>query len=219
MPKECEYIDKLIDLFDTLPENLATYPRELTPILQMYWLCFRGVLVSLQLMLETHIPESFAIASRSAESLAVARKMQLHHEKIPDWINKRKETDQPYQRILGKLWPEEDRVLRPDIWNFYEITSEHGRHTGFSSTIFFTDFERLNTDGKVDFSYCDIDNSTNLIRSLNFLINGYIRFLKVFTNTIFKDYVSKDWLKQLGILEEKYNQYKETLREVFAQGQ
>lgn len=214
-PKEIEYFNRLSSLYQTLSRSFKkVYPREQVAVLQMFWVCFRGLLLSSRLMMEAHIPESFAIVSRSAESVASARKMSLHPEKILEWIKKEKETSQPFRRVLGKLFPPKDKILSPEVFQIYETTTEHGRHPNFASTIFFSGFGKLNTENKVEFAYCDIGDELNLRRSINYLIYSYIKFLDVFQE-IFKKYLKTEWIKEFNEFKQNYNEYKQTLRKVF----
>jgi len=129
LPEEMEYSDKVFYLYQNLASNLNEYPRELTPILQMYWTCLRGCVISGQLMFQAHIPESSTIISRSAEAVASARKMFMNPEKIEEWIKAEKNTSQPHRRILGKLFPEGDKFIFPEIFNIYEcLVPKIGRH-------------------------------------------------------------------------------------------
>lgn len=216
-PEEFKHADKLLYLYENLASNLSTYPRELTPILQMYWTCFRGFLISGQLMFQAHIPEASAIISRSAEAVASARKMFMNPEKIEGWIKAEKETSQPFRRILGKLFPEEDKLIHPEIFEIYELMSEYGRHPSFKSTIFFSGFGRITTENKVDFTYTDYEDEPNLKRCVNYHTNAYLRFLVVFKE-IFKKYLNKSWVQEYEQFEKEYNAYKESLRGVFQSG-
>lgn len=215
-PDEVKYINKLLPLYESLNRNLSTYPRTQIPVLQMLWMCFRGFLTSTKLLFETHIPEAYAIISRSAEAVGAARKMSLHPNKIPEWVERKKKSSQPFRRILGELFPKGDNVVSPQIFDIYELTTEHGRHPNFTSTIFFSDFGRMNTENIVDFNYFDFDsdNPNNLRRCLNYQIYAYLKFLTVFRE-IFKKYLSKEWVKGLEEVEQEYGIYKETLRSVF----
>jgi len=212
-----KYADKILYLYQNLANNLNTYPRELTPILQMYWACLRGYLISGQLIFQAHIPEASAIISRSAEAVASARKMSVNPEKIEEWIKAEKDTSQPFRRILGKLFPEEDRLVYPDIFNIYELMSEYGRHPSFKSSIFFSGFGRMQTDNQVVFTYCDFEDELNLKRCINYYIHAYLKFLSVFRE-VFKKYLSREWQKEYEEVEAEYDTYRETLRSAFQGG-
>jgi hypothetical protein len=216
-PEEMKYADKLLYLYENLASHLHEYPRDLTPVLQMYWTCFRGFLISSQLMFQAHLPEAYAIISRSAEAVASARKMSMNPEKVPEWIKAEKETSQPFRRLLGKLFPEEDKVVYPEIFNIYELMSEYGRHPSFASTIFFSGLGRMKTENKVDFTYCDIEDELNLRRCLNYQIYAYLKFLSAFRE-IFKKHIAKEWVQEFEQIEKEYGVYKETLRGVFQSG-
>ncbi|MDP2637538.1 MAG: hypothetical protein Q8P26_00560 [Candidatus Levybacteria bacterium] len=216
-PEEMKYADKLLYLYENLASHLSTYPRDLTPVLLMYWTCFRGFLISSQLMFQAHLPEAYAIISRSAEAVASARKMSINPEKVPEWIKAEKDTSQPFRRILGKLFPKEDKLLYPEIFNIYELMSECGRHPSFYSTIFFSNFEKMKTENKVEFIYCDIEDEANLKRSFNYQVYVYLKFLSVFKE-IFKKHLAKDWIKEFDQFEDGYRTYRETLRGVFKSG-
>jgi hypothetical protein len=214
LPEEMRHADKILYLYQNLAGNLSVYPRELTPVLQMYWACFRGYLISGQLVFQAHIPEASAIISRSAEAVASARKMSVNPEKIEEWIKAEKDTSQPFRRILGKLFPEGDKLIYPEIFNIYELMSEFGRHPSFKSSIFFSGFGRINTENKVDFTYSDFEDELNLKRYINYYIHAYLKFLSVFRE-VFKKYLSKEWIKEYEQVEAEYNSYRETLRGVF----
>lgn len=216
-PKEMEYADKLLYLYENLANRLQAYPRELTPVLQMYWTCFRGYLISTQLMFQAHLPEAYAIISRSAEAVASARKMSMNPEKVPEWIKAEKDTSQPFRRILGKLFPEEDTLIYPEVFNIYELMSEYGRHPSFKSTIFFSGLARMKTENKVVFTYCDFEDETNLKRSINYQTNAYLKFLSVFVK-VFKKHIAKEWVKEYEHFEGEYRAYKGTLRDVSRDG-
>jgi len=208
-PDEMKYADRVLYLYENLASNLHNYPKDITPVLQMYWTCFRGFLISTQLMFQAHIPDSYAIISRSAEAVASARKMSMNPEKVPEWIKAEKDTSQPFRRILGKLFPEEDRLIYPEIFEIYELMSEFGRHPSFASTIFFSGVGQLETENKVHFTLSDIGNELNLRISLKYQIYAYLKFLSAF-NEIFKKYLDKEWVKEFKQIESEYEKYKET---------
>jgi hypothetical protein len=216
-PEEARYSDRLLYLYENLASNLPGFPRDLTPILQMYWTCFRGFLISSQLMFQAHIPEAYTLISRSAEAAASARKMSIYPEKIPGWIEAEKGTSRPFIRMLGTLFPKGDEVIYPDVFGIYELTSEYGRHPSFKSTIFFSGFGRMETENKVDFTYCDSENETNLKQGINFQIYAYLEFLSVF-RVVFNKYLTKEWTKEYEQFESEYGVFKETLRSVFQSG-
>lgn len=213
-PSELKYADKLLYLYENLASNLHKYPRELTPILQMYWTCLRGLLISGQLTFQAHTPEAYAIISRSAEATASARRMYLNQDKIQEWIKAEKDSTQPFRRILGKLFPSGDKLIYPEIFNIYELTTDFGRHPNFKSTIFFSDFGQMNSDNKVNFAYCDIDDELNLRRCVNYLIYAYWKFLSVFV-TIFEKFIDRKWLEEYKESEEKWNIFRDSLKSVF----
>jgi hypothetical protein len=215
-PDEVKYTNKLLSLYQVFNRSLSTYPRAQIPVLQMLWMCFRGFLTSTKLLFETHIPEAYAIISRSAEAVGAARKMSRHPDKIPEWVEREKETSQPFRRILGELFPKGDKVVFSQIFDIYVLTTEHGRHPNFTSTIFFSDFGRMNTENMVDFNYFDFDkdNPITLRRCLNYQIYAYLKFLSAFRE-IFKKYLTKEWVKDFELFESDYGVYKETLRDVF----
>ncbi len=217
LPDEMKHTDNVLYLYQNLAGNLSTYPRELTPILQMYWTCLRGYLISGQLIFQAHIPEAAAIISRSAEAVASARKMSVNPEKIEEWVKAEKDTYQPFRRILGKLFPEEDKFVYPEIFNIYELMSEYGRHPSFKSTIFFSGLSRMKTENKVDFTYSDFEDELNLKRCINYYIHAYLKFLSLFRE-IFKKYLSKEWVKEYEQVNAEYDVYRETLRGVFQSG-
>jgi hypothetical protein len=214
LSEEMKHVDNVLYVYERLTDNLSTYPRDLTPILQMYWTCLRGYLISGQLLFQAHIPEAAALISRSAEAVASARKMSLNPEKIEEWIKAEKDTSQPFRRILGKLFPEEDKLLYPEIFNIYELMSEYGRHPSFKSTIFFSGLGRMKTENKVDFIYSDFKDELNLKRFINYYIHAYLKFLSAFRE-IFKKYLSNEWLKEYERVTSEYDVYRETLRSVF----
>lgn len=210
-PEEMKYFDKLLYLYEKLFSHLASYPENLVPILQMYWNCFRGFLISTQLMFQTHIPEAYTIISRSAEAVASARKMFINPEKLPEWIKAEKENSKPFRRILGKLFSEEDKLVYPEIFEIYKLTSNYGRHPNFESTIFFSKLHRIKSENMIYFNYCDIDDESILWRCLNYQIYAYLKFLSVFKE-IFKKYIVKEWIKEYEKFEKEYKIYKESLK-------
>lgn len=213
-PEEMKHADNVLYLYQNLASNLNTYPRELVPILQMYWTCLRGYLISSQLIFQAHIPEAAAIVSRSAEAVASARKMSINPEKIEEWIKAEKNSSQPFRRILGVLFPEKDILVYPEIFNIYELMSEYGRHPSFKSSIFFSGFGKMNTENKIDFTYTDFEDELNLRRFINYHIQAYLKFLSVY-RVIFKKYVSKEWVKEYDHVIAEYDIYREKLREYF----
>ncbi len=218
-PDEVKHIDKLLSLYEIFNRNLSIYPRSQISILQMFWMCFRGFLTSTKLLLETHISESYTITSRSAEVVGLARRMSLLPSKIPEWVEREKKTSQSFRRIFGILFPTGDKAVFRQVFDIYELTTEHGRHPNFASTIFFSDFDRMNTENMVDFNYFDFDrdNLTNLKRCLNYQIYAYLKFLSAFRE-IFKKYLTKEWVKEYERVETDYRAFKETLRGVFQSG-
>jgi len=216
-PKEMKYADKLLYLYENLASHLHDYPRNLTPVLQMYWVCFRGFLISTQLVFEAHIPEAYAILSRSAEAVGVARKLSQHPDKVEQWIKKDRKTSQTFIKMLKPLFPQEDKVVYPEVFDIWDLTTEHGRHPNFASTIFFSDFGRMKTENKVDFNYCDFEDEVNLRRCVNYQIYAYLKFLSAFRE-IFKKHLEKEWVKEFERVESEYGIYKEALRGVFQSG-
>lgn len=206
-PEEAKYADKVLYLYENLASHLHEYPKDLTPVLQMYWTCFRGFLISNQLMFQAHLPEAYAIISRSAEAVASARKMSMNPEKVLEWIRAEKETSQPFRRLLGKLFPKENKIVYPEIFNIYKLTSEYGRHPSFASTIFFTGWGQTKTENEVVFTYSDIGDELNLRRCLNYLIYAYLKFLSAFRE-IFKKYLDKEWVKEYEQIKSEYGAYK-----------
>lgn len=218
-PEEDKYLNKLLSLYETFNRNLSTYPRTQIPILQMFWMCFRGFLTSTTLLFETHIPESYTITSRSAEVVGLARRMSLLPSKIPEWVEREKKTSQSFRRIFGTLFPTGDRTVFRQVFEIYELTTEYGRHPNFASTIFFSDFGRMNTENMVDFNYFDFnsENPVNLRRCLNYHIYAYLKFLSAFRE-IFKKCLSKEWVSELEQAEGEHEAYKQTLRNIFQSG-
>jgi hypothetical protein len=216
-PEEMKYADKLLCLYENLASHLHDYPKGLTPVLQMYWACYRGYLISSQLMFQAHIPEAYTILSRSAEAVGVARKLSQYPDKIDGWIKKDRKTSQTFIKMLKPLFPEDDKVVYPEVFEIWDMTTEHGRHPNFASTIFFSDFGRMKTENKVDFNYCDFDDEVNPRRCVNYQIYAYLRFLSVFRE-IFKKHLVKEWVKEFEQVENEYGAYKETLRGVFQSG-
>lgn len=180
----------------------------------MFWVCFRRFLISSSLILEGHFPETFALVSGAAEATASARKMSMHPEKIPDWIKRTKREGQPFPRVLGKLFPKEDKLIYPEIFSIYELVSEHGRHPSFESTIFFSDFSKMNIDFQVHFVYSEFELETNLHRAINYVIFTFYKFLYVFKE-VFKKYLKKEWVKEFQSFESVFNIHKNRLREKF----
>lgn len=213
--QERQFIDRLISLYKDVPDSFAqVYPRERIPILQMFWTCFRGFLISTELTLQGHFSESYTIASKSAETVAIAQKFNLFPDKIEGWIKRNKEEDQPFRRLLGKLFPENDPVLQPDIFNIYELTSEYGRHPNFSATIFYSNFDQVNTTNTVLFDFNDYGDETNFQRVLNYTIHIYCKYLVAYSK-ILGDYLNEDWKSNLDAFNKDFNKYKETLRLLF----
>lgn len=213
-PEEAILLNSLLRLYKSLPSNLKTYPRDQVPVLQMFWMCLRGYLISSKLLFEAHIPESYAILSRSAEAVASARKMAMNPEKIEGWIKREKETGQNFRRILGELFPKKDKILSPKILEIYQLSSEHGRHPTFNSTIFFSNFKMMNSENRVEFIYCDIGDELNLRRSINYLIYCYYEFMIVFIH-IFKKYLKQHWLDEFMVFEDLFDHHRNKLRDIF----
>jgi len=212
---EHKLIDRLIKLYKVLPDSLIKdYPREKIPILQMFWTCFRGFLISIQLILQGHIPESYAITSKSAETVAVAQKFNSYPDKIEVWIKNNKEEGQPFRRVLGRIFPINDKVLQPEIFKVYELTSEHGRHPSFSSTAIYSDFNKISTESAVFFSFNELGDEINFRRNLNYTLFAYHKFLEAFSK-IFYDYLTKEWIQELTNFDQAFRQHKETLKGEF----
>jgi len=214
-PTEYGLIDKLIKLYIVIPNIfIKDYPREKIPIIQMFWTCYRGFLISIQLALQGHITESYAITSKSAEAIALAQKFNLHLNKIEAWVKRNKKEDQPFRRMFKNLFPKNDRVVQPNIFEIYDLTSEYGRHPNFSSTAFYSHFDKMNSEGTVLFSFNDLDDETNFHRNLNYIIYAYHKFLEAFSK-ILRDYLTKEWIKELDDFDAAFRQHKETLKEEF----
>lgn len=214
LPDEAVFANRLLHLYETLAENLNEYPRELTPVLQMYWTCFRGYIIGGQLTFQAHLPESFAILSRSAEAVGVARKLSKHPDKIEGWVKKDRKTSKVFIQMFKPLFPKDDSLVYPEIFNIWDLTTEHGRHPNFASTIFFSVFGRMKTENKVDFVYCDFEDEINLRRSINYLIYSHSKFLSAFRE-IFKKHLAQAWVDDFEKFTGEYSTYKETLKEVF----
>ncbi len=219
-PKETGYADRLLYLYDNLYNQFSSaYPRNLIPILQMYWTCFRGFIISTQLMFQLHIPEAYTIISRSAEAVASARRMSMNPEKIPEWIKAERNKSKPLMRVLGKkLFKNGDKVIYPEISNIYELTSEYGRHPSFKSIIFFSGLSQIETENRVVFTYSDIDeDKSNNGRYLNYQIYAYLKFLFAFRE-IFKRYLTDAWVEKLKRLEDEHAKYREKFTNYIRQG-
>lgn len=218
-PEEFMYLNKLLFLYENFLSNLNLDQKRQIAIDQMFWFCFRGFIISTQLMLEAHISEAYTIISRSAEALAAARKMSLNPEKIRDWVNNVVKYDsKPFRRVLGKLFPKEDKLLYPEIYEIYKLTTNYGRHPNFESTIFFTEIKtnskEINSEDRDSLLYCDVADELNLKRCINYLIYAFYKFLSVF-KVIFKRFISKNWLKHYYELEKEYTSYRKKLEQIF----
>lgn len=215
-PKEQEFIDRLISLYKNLPDNfIKEYPRERIPILQMFWTSFRGFLISTEMTLQGHISESYAITSKSAESLAIAQKFNLYPDKIEVWVRKNKDDSQTFRRLIGTLFPENDPVLQPKVFNMYDLTSEYGRHPNFATTAFYSNFEQINTDNKVLFTFNDFEDELNLKRAINYNIFAY-QSLLIGYSVIFKEFLKSEYKLTLDTFNTDFEKYKYTLREEFS---
>lgn len=177
----------------------------------MYWTCFRGFLISTQLVLQGHIPESYTITSKSAEAVALAQKFNLYPEKMLQWVKKDRKDAVLFRRLLGKLFPEKDPLLQPNIFNIYELTSEYGRHPNFSSTVFYSDFGQLHTENTVFFSFNDHSDESNFLRTFNYVIFSYLSFLRAFS-TILGDYLSKEWKEKHTALQADFKKHTESIK-------
>lgn len=212
-PEEMKYADIALILYEDVANHLQKYPKDLTPVLQMYWACFRGYLISSQLMFQAHIPEAYTIISRSAEAVAMARKMSLNNELILKWVTAKSKDNARPPHHLGTLFPKGDNVLHPEIYQIYKLTNNYGRHNNLGSTTFFTNLSKIKTENSVVFTYCDIDDEINLRECLNYQIYAYLKFLSAFRE-IFKKHLAKEWIKRFEQIESDYVAYKETLRDV-----
>lgn len=213
-PAEYLIVNKLIKLYKGVLVSFGSvYPREQIPILSMFWTCFRGFIVSMQLVFQGHIPESYAITSKSAETVAISRKFSIHPHMIEKWIKRNKEEAQPFKRMLGELFPKDDKVVQPDVFRIYDFTTEHGRHPNFSSTIFYSIFEKVNTENTVLYNINDFDGN-NYRRSLNYIIFSYHEFLIAYSK-IFGKFLKKEWLQELEDLCTVFDLHKITLKGLF----
>lgn len=210
---EALLIEQLSFLYQNVNSNLDTYPRKQIPVLSMFWSCFIDFLISIRLILETHIPESYAIVSRSTEGVGYARKMSLNPELIPVWINKSELTNKEFRKKFGEPFPRNDSLLHPEIFSIYNLTSNFGRHQNMESTIFFSDFEQLKIN-KVNFNYSYIEDQTNLQRCINYVIYAYFKILSLFKE-IFSNYLSKEWVDEFSKFKEHFDQHKEKLKLIF----
>lgn len=202
-PNEAKLTQEILGLYKDLNNNLNTYPRELTPVLQMYWICFRGFIVGTTLAFQIHYSESLAILSRCAEAVAIARKLQMHPNLVEKWIKKAESSSEPFRKLFAPLFPKEDRVLIPDILDIYNLSSDHGRHPNFQSTIFFSDFGKMKTENQVVFTFTDTNDITSVLRFISYNASSHIKFLKALT-AIFNGYLAKEWLDEFKNVEEHF---------------
>jgi hypothetical protein len=213
-PQEFYYINQLIVIYQELPRNINKYPGEKIPVLSMFWSCLTGLIIGSRLILEGHIPEAYALISRSAEAVAYARKMAENPEKISLWIKKDNNNPKKFKKEFGYPFPKEDSLLYPDIFNIYYITTNYGRHQNLSSTIFFTDLNNLKKDNKVYFNFSYFEDKVNLRRYINYTIYAFLKFLNAFRH-IFKDYLSNTWIQKYKGLDKEYNNYKNKMKKLF----
>ncbi len=215
-PQETQFVDKLIHLYSQLYQNLSSYPREQIPILTMYWNCFGNLIHASRMAFEGHVPETYTLMSKSAESLGVARKLSQNPNLIETWITRSDMSKSKFRKKWGKPFPEDDEFLHPEVYHIYDMTSDYGRHPNLTASIFNIDLSEIHTDDRVTFKHSYFEDEVNLQRIINHLINTYILFARKFAH-IFEEYVSEDWLKELKQIESDFNDYKETLRPLFAE--
>jgi len=209
--EEIKFLNRIGFLYQYFIKTIKDYPKEKVPILQMFYSCFRNFYISTELMLKTHIPEAYTIISRSAEAVALARKFSKNSEIMNVWLKSKK--NEKFIDKYGKLFPKEDSLLYPEIYNIYNLTSNYGRHQNFESTIFFTDTSNLNNN-IINFNFSYIDDEQNLRRCINYLIYCYLKFLEIF-NEIFKENLNKKYLQEFNILKNNFNLYKKSLLNLF----
>jgi len=209
--EEIKFLNKVGFLYQYFIKAIENYPKEKVLILQMFYSCFINFYISTELILKTHIPEAYTIISRSAETVALARKFSQSSEIMNMWLKSKK--NKKFIDKYGKLFPEEDSFLYPEIYNIYNLTSNYGRHPNFESTIFFTDTSDLNNN-IINFNFSYIDDEQNLRRCVNYLIYCYLKFLELF-NEIFKENLNKKYLYEFNFVKNNFNLYKKSLLNLF----
>lgn len=210
---ESAFIDRLVALYQKLPKNLSTYPREQIPIISMFWNCFGNLIQSTIMGFQGHVPEMYTLMSKSAESLAVARKLSLNSELIETWITRSDMTKAQFKKKWGRPFPEDDEFLHPEVYHIYDMTSDYGRHPNLTASIFNIDLSEIQTADRVTFKHSYFEDEVNLRRMINHLINTYIMFARKFS-IIFDGYLSNAWLEELSQIEADFNEYKEVLKPI-----
>lgn len=203
-------IEDLLYLYQNFSRNLKTYPREQIPVISMFWSCLSGYVISTRLCLETHIPEAYALISRSAEAVGYARKMSKESKKTLIWINKDKANIKEFRTKFGQPFPSDDKLLYPEIYDIYNLTTNYGRHQNLESTIFSSNLNILNKN-KIIFNYSYIDDEINLHRCINYTIYAYYKFLFCFKE-IFFNYLFANWINYFVNYEERFNKHRDNLK-------
>lgn len=211
---ESVFIDRLVALYQKLPKNLSTYPREQVPIISMFWNCFGNLIQSAIMAFQGHVPEMYTLMSKSAESLAVARKLSLNPELIKTWITRSDMTKSQFKKKWGSPLPKDDQFLHPEVYHIYDMTSDYGRHPNLTASIFNIDLSEIQTANRVTFKYSYLEDEVNLQRMINHLIQTYIMFARKFS-IIFDGHLSTNWLEELSQIEADFNEYKEIVKPIF----
>jgi hypothetical protein len=195
-PNEFILFEELLELYKNLNSSFLKKPTDnLVPIIQMDFICFRGFLISTQLMGQGHFSEAYSIISRSSEAVGYAVVMNIDKEKGKIWIEK--SGTKEFHDLFGEPFPKGEKLLHPTIFSIYKITRRYGSHTNFDSIIHsFT----KNEDRKFTMIYCDFNDIKWMKRNLMFIVHSYVEFLLVFCN-LFSNFLDKTYSKQV----EKFN--------------
>lgn len=208
-PQEYKASELLLALYISFSPSIKKIPDTKECIMRLYWTTLRGFVCTSKLAFGLHFTESIALISRSSESVAVARKLDRHPEKIKLWLSKEPLEFKKFSREFGILFPPDDKLLHPDIFRIWNITSEFGRHPNFSSTGFYTSYENEGENTFLTFRYSDKIGDYNIQSNIIFQIECYIKFLRVYM-TIMQNSLDPLWVEQFEKFESSFFEYSST---------
>jgi hypothetical protein len=209
-PEEFSLLEELLSLYKIFFRSFGKKTsRDKIPVLQMYMICFRELIVSSQLMGEAHFSEAYTIISRASEAVGYAVVMNGSTDKANLWINN--SGQKGFKKLFGDPFPKGNKLLHPTIFAIYDITRTFGSHANFSSTIHFISHKGPD---KFEFSYCDLYNFNWMKRNFLFTIHSFFEFMVVFSK-LFHNELNNSFKVQYETLLKRWVSYRTANQDLF----
>lgn len=210
LPNEKKIINRIISLYFNFHKSFnKKIPRERIPELHLFWITLRGFFISIELMLQGHVSESYSIVSTSVEATGYAFKIYKNPLKSIIWIKKKDYSHKEFKSKFGEPFPREFFKRFPELsqlYDIYNLTRDYGTHSNLEKTIFFKKKDEKNSN-EYTFKFSELDNFPLVQSNLNYLIYAHIKILKIF-KICFEDMLGKKWKSRLTHVEKTFDKHR-----------